>query len=229
MSKLIRTQELDTPLGTRLPVAWLNLEGRTEVAVPLARLAEVVGYELEPLRALIKRDPVLISFHTIVTMVRDGIPHKTAFLQRPGVLGALAKLSTARIKDPARRARVVAFQRWAFETLDRLLFEGAAPAQAPLFTPAPQTAPAAPRGDRQLAARLLVGEVLGPGGRLYTYSEIARLSGTPKTTLYRLAGRLGVAHLRTHHPQPELRRTPELARILAQQAEILSLIARRLS
>ncbi|MCL6529689.1 MAG: hypothetical protein K6T70_06170 [Meiothermus ruber] len=47
--------------------------------------------------------------------------------------------------------------------------------------------------------------------------------------LARLAGRLGVAHLRTHHPRPELRRTPELARILAQQAEILSLIARRLS
>lgn len=231
-AKIIRMKDLEAPMGTRLPVAWLDMGGRTEVAVPLARLAEAVGYGLEAVRSLVKRDPVLISYQTLVTMVRDGVPHKTAFLQRPGVLGALVKLSTNRIQDPAKRERVMAFQRWAFETLDRLLFEGPAPNQPPLFAQ-PVVAPSAAlapqsKGDRELAARMLTGEIRGSGGKLLSYREISRITGVPQTTLHHMATRLGVRHLRSAQLRTALPSNAELVRLLAQQAELLALIARRL-
>ncbi|GAA6761748.1 MULTISPECIES: hypothetical protein [Thermus] len=240
-AKIIRMRDLEAPAGTHLPVAWLDVGGRTEVAVPLARLAEAVGYDLGPLRGIVKRDPVLASYQSIVTILRDGVPHKTAFLQRPGVLGVLVKLSASRIQDPAKRQRVIAFQRWAFETLDRLLFEGAAPApaQPPLF-PVGQG-----RGDRALAVRMLTGEVRAPDGSLLSYGAIERATGVPKTTLGRWARRLGVFHLRkspyptkrakkkplrAQEKAPEKERASEtdLARLLMEQARLLGEIARRL-
>lgn len=236
-AKIVRMQDLEAPMGARLPVAWLDVGGRTEVAVPMARLAEVTHYERKNLYRLVEGDPVLSSYRVVVTTTRDGVPHKTAFLQRPGVLGVLVKMSAARIQDPAKRERVVAFQRWAFETLDRLLFEGLAPAQPPLFAQ-PVGAALAPRtpqlkGDRERAARMLVGEIVGPGGRLLSYGEISRATGVPHTTLRSMAKRLGVSHLRKAvktPPQPPVKPLiePDLARVLAQQAELLALIARRL-
>lgn len=237
MVRLQKVEELETPLGTRLPVAWLDLGERVEVAVPMARLAEAVGYDLEPLRSLVKRDPVLISYQTIITMVRDGVPHKTAFLQRPGVLGVLAKMEVRRIQDPAKRERVIAFQRWAFETLDRLLFSSMAPQpalfaspspQPSLFPPPAQTFSPVGRGDRALAERMLKGEIRGPRGELLSYKAISRKTGVPKTTVHNMAKRLGVAHLRSAKrlpPQP----TPDLARLLAQQAQLLLEAARLLA
>ncbi|MGM8836696.1 helix-turn-helix domain-containing protein [Thermus sp. 93170] len=234
MVRLQKVEELETPLGTRLPVAWLELGGRTEVAVPMARLGEVLGYERKNLYGLVDRDPVLSNYRVVLMTTRDGVPHKTAFLQRPGVLGVLAKMDTSRIQDPAKRERVIAFQRWAFETLDRLLFEGQAPAQPPLFHPAPAVpAPAAPshafKGNRELAVRMLTGEVLSPRGELLSYKEIARRTGVPSSTLHRMAHRLGVAHLRSAKRLPPVQPTPDLARLLAQQAQLLLEAARLLA
>ncbi|VCU52908.1 hypothetical protein TTHN1_00663 [Thermus thermophilus] len=143
-AKILRAKDVPTPAGVSLPVVWLDLGGRTDVAVPLVRLAEAVGYHRRKVHALVERDPVLSSYRVTVTVTREGMPVKTAFLQRPGVLGVMVKMSAARIQDPAKRERVIAFQRWAFETLDRLLFEGQAPAQPPLFHPAPAV-PSPPR------------------------------------------------------------------------------------
>ncbi|RTH26587.1 hypothetical protein [Thermus scotoductus] len=220
MVRLQKVEELETPLGTRLPVAWLDLGERVEVAVPMARLAEAVGYDLEPLRSLVKRDPVLISYQTIITMVRDGVPHKTAFLQRPGVLGVLAKMEVRRIQDPAKRERIIAFQRWAFEALDRLLFEEFAPAPAPKAHAALQplfpSAPAKFKGDRATAAAMLTGNVRRRDGGLFSYAEIARITGVPRTTLQKMADRLGVRHLRYPRALPAPAKTPdaELLRLL---------------
>jgi hypothetical protein len=43
-AKILRAKDVPTPAGASLPVVWLDLGGRTDVAVPLVRLAEAVGY-----------------------------------------------------------------------------------------------------------------------------------------------------------------------------------------
>jgi transposase-like protein len=133
-------------------------------------------------------------------------------------LGVLVKISTSRIQDPAKRERIIAFQRWAFEALDRLLFEEFAPVpklQAvlqPLFP----SAPAKFKGDRATAAAMLTGDVRRRDGSLYSYSEIARITGVPGTTLRRMADRLGVRHLRRPPalPTPAKASDAELLRLL---------------
>ncbi|WP_254558238.1 hypothetical protein, partial [Salmonella enterica] len=61
-----------------------------------------------------------------------------------------------------------------------------------------------------------------------SYKAISRKTGVPKTTVHNMAKRLGVAHLRSAKrlpPQP----TPDLARLLAQQAQLLLEAARLLA
>ncbi|MDW8357878.1 hypothetical protein, partial [Thermus sp.] len=185
-AKIVRMQELEAPTGARIPVAWLDLGGRREVAVPLARLAEVVEYDRSTFNRLVEGDPVLSEYRVVVTTTREGVPHRTAFLQRPGVLGVLVKISTVRIQDPLKRERIQAFQRWAFESLDRLLFEGRVSGQPPLFgenaslpsPPAPTPKPSRPMfiGDRERAARMLVGEIRDRDGRLLSYGRIEAIT-----------------------------------------------------
>lgn len=262
-AKIVRMQELEAPTGARIPVAWLDLGGRREVAVPLARLAEVVEYDRSTFNRLVEGDPVLSEYRVVVTTTREGVPHRTAFLQRPGVLGVLVKISTVRIQDPLKRERIQAFQRWAFESLDRLLFEGRVSGQPPLFgenaslpsPPAPTPKPSRPMfiGDRERAARMLVGEIRDRDGRLLSYGRIEAITGVPKTTLARMARRLGVHEWRANpevsrilrerrvqkaspllpqekahpdpSPEPLLR---EVARLLRQQTEALTALLRRL-
>jgi len=223
--KIIRMKDFQTPTGP-LPVAWLEVAGRKEVAVPLIRLAEAVGLHPNPFRSLVQRDLVLQEFQTTITVVSGGLKRTQTFLLRPGVLGALVKISTRRIQDPAKRERIVQFQRWAFKTLDLILFEGeeALPRPQPLFPEAGRAAPAymPTRGDRALATRMLVGEIRRPGGHLYSYSEISRLTGVARTTLRRLAKRLGVAHLRWPYTPPAQGDDRELLNLLlAQQVQVL--------
>lgn len=254
-AKIVRVQELEAPTGARIPVAWLDLGGRSEVAVPLARLAEAVEYNRGAIYRLVDNDPVLSQYRVVVvTATPKGVPHRTAFLQRPGVLGVLVKISTARIQDPLKRERIQAFQRWAFESLDRLLFEGQVPRQPSLFEDrtslpgpsAPASKPSKPTvEDREWAARMLVGEIRDQDGRLLSYGRIEAITGVPKTTLIRMAQRLGVRKWRGHRgvypihdvsllqesgaptpsSDPLLR---EVARLLAQQAEALAALLRKL-
>jgi len=141
------------------------------------------------------------------------------------VLGALAKISTRRIQDPTKRERVIQFQRWAFETLDRLLFEEPqrAPEPQPLFPGLPRRHT---KGDRALALAMLAGEVRAPDGRLYSYQAIERLSGVPRTTVIRLARRHGwVRSQMNRHivrpPQIPQQPNSELLNLLAQQVQVL--------
>jgi len=125
-AKVIRLKSLHTPAGS-LPVAWVEVAGRKDLAVPLARLAEVVEYDLRALRRLVDRDLVLRDLQKVVTTLSGNLKRTQTYLLRPGVLGVLVKISTSRIQDLAKRERIIAFQRWAFEALDRLLFEEFAP------------------------------------------------------------------------------------------------------
>ncbi|MGK0618456.1 hypothetical protein [Meiothermus cerbereus] len=153
------------------------------------------------------------------------MPIRTAFLRRPGVIGVVTKISTNRIQDPAKRERIIQFQRWAFETLDRLLFEEPyrAPEPQPLF---PGLFRQHTKGDRALALAMLAGEVRAPDGRLYSYQAIERLSGVPRTTVIRLAHRHGWvrSQMNQHIIRPALRPqqpNSELLNLLAQQVQVL--------
>lgn len=233
-AKIVRIKDLHSPAGS-LPVAWVEYLNKRDVAVPMARLAEVLDYDRKTLYRLVESDPVLSSFRVVVTTTRSGMPIKTAFLQRVGVIGVLVKVSTSRIQDPAKRERIIAFQRWAFEALDRLLFEEFAPAPAPKAHAALQplfpSAPAKFKGDRATAAAMLKGEVRRRDGSLYSYREIARVTAVPETTLRRMADRLGVRHLRYAGalPAPAKTSDAELLRLLRLQAELMEKLYQRLT
>jgi hypothetical protein len=216
-AKVIRLKSLHTPAGS-LPVAWVEVGKRKDLAVPLARLAEVVEYDLRGLRKLVDRDPVLRDFQRVVTTLSGNLKRTQTYLLRPGVLGVLVKISTSRIQDPAKRERIIAFQRWAFEALDRLLFEEFAPVPKPqaVLQPLFPSAPVKFKGDRVTAAAMLTGDVRRRDGSLYSYSEIARITGVPGTTLRRMADRLGVRHLRRPPalPTPVKTSDAELLRLL---------------
>ena len=223
-ARLVQAKDVQSPTGP-LPVAWVQVAGRKDVGVPLARLAEVLDYDLRTLRSLVQRDPVLRDFERVVTTLSGNLKRSQTYLLRPGVLGALAKISTRRIQDPAKRERVIQFQRWAFETLDRLLFEEPhrAPEPQPLFPGLPRRHT---KGDRALALAMLAGEVRAPDGRLYSYQAIERLSGVPRTTVIRLAHRHGwVRSEMNRHivrpPQIPQQPNSELLNLLAQQVQVL--------
>jgi len=223
-AQLVQAKDVQSPTGP-LPVAWVQVAGRKDVGVPLARLAEVLDYDLRTLRSLVQRDPVLRDFERVVTTLSGNLKRSQTYLLRPGVLGALAKISTRRIQDPAKRERVIQFQRWAFETLDRLLFEEPhrAPEPQPLFPGLPRRHT---KGDRALALAMLAGEVRAPDGRLYSYQAIERLSGVPRTTVIRLAHRHGwVRSEMNRHivrpPQIPQQPNSELLNLLAQQVQVL--------
>ncbi|MCL6531547.1 MAG: hypothetical protein K6T70_15750 [Meiothermus ruber] len=223
-ARLVQAKDVQSPTGP-LPVAWVQVAGWKDVGVPLARLAEVLDYDLKALRSLVQRDPVLRDFERVVTTFSGNLKRSQTYLLRPGVLGALAKISTNRIQDPTKRERVIQFQRWAFETLDRLLFEEPhrAPEPQPLFPGLPRRYT---KGDRALALAMLAGEVRAPDGRLYSYQAIERLSGVPRTTVIRLAHRHGwVRSEMNRHivrpPQIPQQPNSELLNLLAQQVQVL--------
>jgi len=223
-ARLVQAKDVQSPTGP-LPVAWVQVAGRKDVGVPLARLAEVLEYDLKTLRSLVQRDPVLRDFERVVTTLSGNLKRSQTYLLRPGVLGALVKISTRRIQDPTKRERVIQFQRWAFETLDRLLFEEPqrAPEPQPLFPGLPRRHT---KGDRALALAMLAGEVRAPDGRLYSYQAIERLSGVPRTTVIRLARRHGwVRSQMNRHivrpPQIPQQPNSELLNLLAQQVQVL--------
>ncbi|GIW30209.1 MAG: hypothetical protein KatS3mg071_0383 [Meiothermus sp.] len=189
-ARLVQAKDVQSPTGP-LPVAWVQVAGWKDVGVPLARLAEVLDYDLKALRSLVQRDPVLRDFERVVTTFSGNLKRSQTYLLRPGVLGRVGlKSPPTASKTPPSAERVIQFQRWAFETLDRLLFEEPhrAPEPQPLFPGLPRRYT---KGDRALALAMLAGEVRAPDGRLYSYQAIERLSGVPRTTVIRLAHRHG--------------------------------------
>lgn len=98
------------------PVRFLPTED--EVLVPLPDIARALDYDGKVLRNLIDRNEELFEQGKVVTTLpSEGGPQETTCLNRDGVVGLLMKLSTSRIKDPAKRNLIVAFQRWAVKTI----------------------------------------------------------------------------------------------------------------
>lgn len=98
------------------------VQGEKDRMIPLVDIARAVGYDDRVLRLHIDREPALFEGMEgrIVTMTPGG-PQEVRCLTRDGVIGILMKLSSARIKNKEIRARVVSFQRWAIETLGKVM------------------------------------------------------------------------------------------------------------
>ncbi len=98
------------------------VQGEKDRMIPLVDIARAVGYDDRVLRSHIDREPALFAGMEgrIVTMTPGG-PQEVRCLTRDGVIGILMKLSSSRIKNHEIRERVVAFQRWAIETLGKVM------------------------------------------------------------------------------------------------------------
>ena len=65
-AKIVRMKDLNSPAGS-LPVAWVEHLNKRDVAVPMARLAEILDYDRKTLYRMVEGDPVLSSFRVVVT------------------------------------------------------------------------------------------------------------------------------------------------------------------
>lgn len=182
-------------LDTTLPVAWLDLGGEKDVALPLVRLAEALDYDRQSLHDLINRNPVLKSYVIRVSLTdsenkvpsgRRSIASANTFILRPGAIGILIKLSTGHIKNPAKRERVEGFQHWALQELDQRLF---GPPHPVPVTPPPYLlavrchacqSPLRPQIDA-----MLLGHSRKPDGSRYRYGDIVEWAARHGTRISR--------------------------------------------
>ncbi|NLI12193.1 MAG: hypothetical protein GX425_06130 [Peptococcaceae bacterium] len=99
--------------------------------MPVPDLVEAMEYDKAAIWRSIDRSKEVFEGGVVVTTIPSaGGPQKTTCLTRDGVIGLLMKLSTGRIKDPAKRQMIVNFQRWVMRTISEILQEAAGPAQA---------------------------------------------------------------------------------------------------
>jgi hypothetical protein len=105
-----------------ISVRVIQHEGRA--MIPLNDIAKGIGYARNNLQALYDRNSDLLKEHAqdIVMITGDQVaPTPHICLNRDGVIGILMKLDFLRIKDPEKKQRVIDFQKWAIETLARIV------------------------------------------------------------------------------------------------------------
>ncbi|WP_292420913.1 hypothetical protein, partial [Methanoregula sp.] len=93
-----------------------------EAMFPVVDIAGALGYDRQSLHDILNRNSALF-----VVFRREGVtltgsnPFKYTCLTRDGVIALLSKIDYLRIKDPAKRQRIIEFQRWAAETLGKVM------------------------------------------------------------------------------------------------------------
>jgi len=93
-----------------------------EVLVPLPDIAMALDYKKEALWRIVDRSKdVFDSFIVIMTIHVGDQGYETICLNRDGVVGLLMKLSTGRIKNPAKKKIIVNFQKWAIRTISEIV------------------------------------------------------------------------------------------------------------
>lgn len=90
--------------------------------IPVNDIADALGYDRQPIHSIIKRYTELFEpLQGIIVTMTPGGPQNTLCLKRDGVVGLLMRLDYNRIKDPARRSLIIEFQKWAIDTLGRIM------------------------------------------------------------------------------------------------------------
>jgi hypothetical protein len=93
-----------------------------DAMIPVNDIADALGYDRQPIHNIVKRNSELFEpLKGIIVTMTPGGPQETLCLNRDGVIGLLMKLDYNRIKDAERRQLIIEFQRWAIETLGRIL------------------------------------------------------------------------------------------------------------
>ncbi|MDD4339242.1 MAG: hypothetical protein PHV00_06130 [Syntrophales bacterium] len=111
----------------------IRIEDRDEERlVPVSDIAAAIDYDSWQLNKIINSDPVLkvCAYHVswqAQTPTGGTYEQMRICINKEGLTGLLVKLNTSRIKDPARREQVQAFQRWAIVTLREALEAGLSP------------------------------------------------------------------------------------------------------
>jgi hypothetical protein len=112
------TDLVSTELFQETPVRIIQNE--KEKLIPLMDVANAAGIDRESLRQLLNRNLEILGQYTCSVITLDqnnGQGRETTCLTRDGVSGLLVKINYTRIKDPVKKGRVIAFQKWAVETL----------------------------------------------------------------------------------------------------------------
>lgn len=90
--------------------------------IPLVDISDAIGYDRSNLNHLLKRnDAVFEGMKMVVVMTTISGPKEHVCLTRDGVIALLVKMDSQRIKEQEKKDRVVAFQRWAIETLGKVM------------------------------------------------------------------------------------------------------------
>lgn len=95
--------------------------------IPLNDIADGINYDRSGLHKIVKRNKQFWEFTCMVVTSMTGQRREQLCLTRDGIIGLLMRLDIEKIKDPAKRERVIEFQRWAMKTLGQVM-DGQAPA-----------------------------------------------------------------------------------------------------
>ena len=103
-----------------IPVRIITNKGRG--MMPLNDIADGIGHDRSGLRKLFHRnEKILGEFGGKVNLTSPQGVQETWCLDRDGVIGILMKVDFVRIKDKAHQDRVISFQKWAIETLSKII------------------------------------------------------------------------------------------------------------
>lgn len=130
MSALITTETFH-----EIPVRIV--QGENGPMIPLVDIAQGIGYERQTLRHLYERNEELLNNYSqgvMMTAPGSVAPTEHICLTRDGISGILVKVEYKRIKDPIKREKVLSFQKWAIETLGKVM-EGKPHQNQPLLPP----------------------------------------------------------------------------------------------
>lgn len=112
-------QQLSVALFHETPVR-IAKDGR-EGMFPIRDIATALKYDRQALHQIIERNSEIFAEYRRVNVVFCDDPFKHTCLTRDGVIALISKLDYLRIKDPTKRQRIIEFQRWAAETLGKVM------------------------------------------------------------------------------------------------------------
>ena len=130
MSALITTETFH-----EIPVRIV--QGENGPMIPLVDIAVGIGYSKQAINQLYERNLELLKDDSQDNVMITGdqvtaTPH--ICLTRDGVIGLLMKTNYQRIKDSAKREKILSFQKWAKTTLGKVM-EGTLQSSHPMLPP----------------------------------------------------------------------------------------------
>lgn len=100
------------------------VQQENERLMPLVDLAAATGLNIKNLRRTLDKYEELLTPYTervMMTLPGGQGNREVLCLTRDGVTGFLMRADYLRIKDPVKRNKILAFQKWAIETLGRVM------------------------------------------------------------------------------------------------------------